>query len=155
MPPCALRRNGEGGGTPEGRLQAQGGCGGGLLRGLSRPELVAALDEFLRCLEGTRVDQVTDVARQFVNEEGGLCILHRCRLQGGEVVRQDGGPGVAAHRIIQPLAGHLFGAEAVGPKEELLQLFVRVADGGRVSGQRTDGGDPRKRQFKPRPSGIL
>ncbi len=32
-------------------------------------ELVAALDEFLQRLEGTRVDQVTDVARQFADEE--------------------------------------------------------------------------------------
>ncbi len=63
-------------------------------------------------------------------------VLHRRRLQGGEVVPQDGGPGVAAHGIIKPLAGHLFGAEAVGPQEELLQLFVRVVDGGGVPGQR-------------------
>jgi hypothetical protein len=117
-------------GTPEGRLWAGGsrGCGS-LLRGPSHPELVAALDEFLRRLEGTRVDQVTDVAQQLADEEDGLCIIHHRRLQGGEAVPQDGGLGVAAHRIIQPLAGHLFGAEAVGPQEELLQLFVRDANG--------------------------
>jgi hypothetical protein len=64
-----------------------------------------------------------------------------CRLQGGKDVPQDGGPGVAAHWVIQPLTGHLFGAEAVGTQEELLQLFVRIADGSRVPGQRADGGD--------------
>jgi hypothetical protein len=139
---CPAERAGRAAGTPEGRLRARGsrGSGGGLLRGLSCPELVAALDKFLRRLESTRVDQVTDVARQFADEEGGFCILHRRWLQGGEVVPQDGGPGVAAHWIIQPLAGHLFGAEAVGPQEELLQHFVRVADGGGVSGHRADGG---------------
>ncbi len=139
----AAERGGRAADTPEGRLRARHSrsCGGGLLWGLSRPELVAALDEFFRRLEGARVDQVTDVARQFADEKGDLCILHRCRLQGGEVVPQDGGHGVNTHRIIQPLAGHLFGAEAVGPQEELLQLFVRVADGGGVSGQRADGGD--------------
>ncbi len=52
------------------------------------------------------------MARQFADEEDGLCIVHRRWLQGGEVVPQDRGPGVAAHRIIQPHAGHLFGAEA-------------------------------------------
>ncbi len=127
------------------------GLGGGLLRGLSRPELVAALDEVLQLLKGPRVDPVPDVARQLADEEDGLGLLHRCRLQGGEVVPQDGGPGVAAHRVIQPLTGHLLGAEAVGTQEKLLQLFVRVADGGGVPGQRADGGDQRKRQFSQGP----
>ncbi len=142
--------------TPEGRLQAWdsrggGGGGGGLLRGLSHPELVAALDEFLCHLDGPRVDQVTDVARQFAEEKGGLCVLHRLWLQGGEVVPQDGGPGVATHGVIQPLVGHLLGAEAIGLQEELLQLLVWVADGGGVSGQRADGGDQQKWQFSQGP----
>jgi hypothetical protein len=145
----AVERGGREAGTPEGLLQPRGG--GGLLWGLSHPELIAALDEFLWCLEGPRVDQVSDVAQQFADEEDVLGIFHRCRLQGGEVVPQDGGPGVAAHRIIQPLAGHLFGAEAVGLQEELLQLFVRVADGGGVPGQWVDGGNQRKRQFSQGP----
>ncbi len=127
---CLAAERGErAAGTPEGRLRARGGHGGGLLWGLSRPELVAALDEFFRRLEGLRVDQVTGVERQFADEQDSLGILKHRRLQGGEVVPQDGGPGVAAHQIIQPFAGHLFGTEAVGPQEELLQLFVRVADG--------------------------
>jgi hypothetical protein len=99
-------------GVPEGRLLARDsrGCGGrsGLLRGLGHPERVATLDQLLRCNEGPRIDQAADVVRQFAEEKGGLCILYRCRLQGGEVVPQDGGPGVAAHRIVQPLVGHLF-----------------------------------------------
>ncbi len=145
----AAEPGGRAAGTPEGGLRPRGsrGCGGGgLLWGLSRVELIAALDEFLRLLEGPRVDQVTDMARQFADEEDGLGLLHRCRLQGGEVVPQDGGPGVDAHWVIQPLAGHLFGAEAVGT-----QLFVRVADGGGVPGQRADGCDQRKRQFSQGP----
>ncbi len=130
----AAERGGGSASIPEGRLQARSSPSGsgGLLQGLSHPELVAALDEFLRHHEGPRVDQVTDVARQFTEEEGGLCILHRLRLQGGEVIPQGGGPGVAAHGVIQPLVGYLLGAEAVGPQEELLQLLVRVADGGGV-----------------------
>ncbi len=99
------------------------------------------LDELLRCLEGPRVDQVADVAQQFAEEKDSLCILFRLRLQGGEVVPQDGGPGVAAHGIIQPLVGDLLGAEAVGSQEELLQLPGRVADGGGIPRQRADGGD--------------
>ncbi len=90
------------------------------------------------------------MARQFAEEKGGLCILHRLGLQGSEVVPQDGGPG-AAHGIIQPLVGHLLGAEAVGPQEELLQLLVRVADGGGIPRQQTDGGDQQERQFSQGP----
>jgi hypothetical protein len=102
-------------------------------------------------LKGPRIDQVPDVARQLADEEDGLDLLHRRRLQGGEIVPQDGGPGVAAHRVIQPLAGHLFGTEDVGTQEELLQLFVRVVDSGGVPGQRADGGDQRERQFSQGP----
>ena len=65
-------------------------------------------------------------------------------MQGGEVVSQDGGPGVAAHGIIQPLVGHLLVTEAVGSQEELLQLLVRVTDGGGIPPQRADGGDQRE-----------
>ncbi len=133
-------------GPSEGRLQPRG-----LLRGLSLPELVAALDEVLRLLKCPRVDQVSDVARQFAEEEDSLGLLHLGRLQGSEVVPHDGGPGVAAHRIIQPLTSHLFGAEAVGKQEELLQLLVRVADGGGIPEQRADGGDQRKWQFSQGP----
>ncbi len=128
------------------------GCGGGgLLRGLSLPELVAVLDEVLRLLKCLRVDQVSDVARQLAEEENGLGLLHCGRLQGGEVVPHDGGPGVAALGIIQPLTSHLGGAEAIGTQEELLQLLVRVTDGGGIPGQRADGGDQRKRQFSQGP----
>ncbi len=52
--------------------------------------------------------------RQLAEEENGLCLLHCGRLQGGEVVPHDGGPGVAAHRVIQPSTRYLGGAEAVG-----------------------------------------
>jgi len=85
------------------------------------------------------------VARQFAEEKSGLCILCRLRLQGGEAVPQDGGPGVAAHGIIQPLVGHLLDAEAVGSQEELLQLLVWVTDGGGIPRQRADSGDQRER----------
>ena len=73
----AAEWGGRAAGTPEGRLRARGsrGCGGGLLRGLSRQELVAARNEFFRRLEGPRVDQVTDVARQFAVEEVGLNVV--------------------------------------------------------------------------------
>ncbi len=72
--------------------------GGGLLHGLILPDFAAALDELLRLLERLRFDQVPDVARQLAEEEDGLYLLHCGRLQGGEVVPHDGGPGVAAHR---------------------------------------------------------
>jgi hypothetical protein len=101
---------------------------------LGHPELV----------EGPHIDQIADVARQFAEEKGGLRILHRHRLQGSEVVPQDGGPGVAAHGIFQPFDGHLLVTKAVGSQEELLQLLVRVADSGGVSRQRADGGNQRK-----------
>jgi hypothetical protein len=114
-------------------------------------ELVAALYEVLRLLKCSGVDQAPDVVRQLAEEEDGLGLLHRGCLQGGEVVPQDGGPGVPTHRVIQPLASHLFGGEAVGTQEELLQLLVRVADSGGVPGQRVGGGDQRKRQFSQGP----
>ena len=157
----AAIRGGGSAGVPEGRLLARDsrgrGCGGGsgLLRGLGHPERVATLDHLLRCVEGLRIDQIAEVARQFAEEKGSLCILHRRRLQGGEVVPQDGGPGVAAHRIIQPLVGHLLVTKAVGSQEELLQLLVRVGDGGGVPGQRADGGDQRKREFCQSPVELL
>ncbi len=147
----SAERGGESARVPEGRLHVRdsrgcsgGGCSG-LLWGLRHPELIATLDELLRCLEGPPVAQVADVARQFAEEKGGLCILFRLWLQGREVVPQDGGPGVAAHGIIQPLVGHLLGAEAVRSQEGLLQLLVRVADGGGIPRQRADDGDQRER----------
>ncbi len=88
----AAERGGRAAGTPEGGLRSRGGrgCGGGgLLQGLSRPELIAVLDEFFRLLKGPRVDQVPDMAWQFADKEDGLGLLHRCRLQGSEVVQQD------------------------------------------------------------------
>ncbi len=82
----------------------------------------------------SRVDQSTDVARQFAKEKGGLRLLNRRGLQGGQVVPQHKGPGVAAaHGIIQPLAGPRLVTKAVGSQEELLQLLVRVGDGGGVA----------------------
>ena len=111
-------------GVPEGRLLARDsrspGCGGGsgLLGGLGHPQCVATLDHLLRGIEGPRVDQGTDVARQFAEEEGDLRLLQHCRLQGGQVVPQDGRPVfAAAYRIIQPLAGSLFVTKAVGSQE--------------------------------------
>jgi hypothetical protein len=120
----AAERGGGSARDPKGRLHVRDsrGCSGssGLLRGLRHPE-------------------------QFAEEKGGLCILYRLRLQGGEVVLQDGGPCVVAHGIIQPLVGHLLGAEAVGAQEELLQLLVRFTDGGGIPRKREDGGDQRER----------
>ncbi len=52
------------------------------------------LDHLLCCVEGQRIDQIADVVRQFAEEKGGLRILHLRRLQGNEVVPQDGGPGL-------------------------------------------------------------
>ncbi len=81
-----------------------------------------------------RVDQSANVARQFAKEKGGLRLLDCRRLQGRQIVPQHRGPGVAAaHRIIQPLAGPLLVTKAVGSQEELLQLLVRVGDGGGVT----------------------
>ncbi len=64
---------------------------------------------------------------------------------GGKVVPQDGGPGVTAHGIIQPLVGHLLVTEAIGSQEELMQLLVQVADSSRIPRQRADSGDQRER----------
>ncbi len=44
---------------------------------------VAALDEGLRLMELPRVDQFSDVARQFAEEEDRLDLLHYGRLLGG------------------------------------------------------------------------
>jgi hypothetical protein len=73
----AADRGGGSARIPEGRLLARDsrGCGGGgsgLLRSLGHPERVATLEKLLRCLEGSRVDQIADVARQFAEEKGGL-----------------------------------------------------------------------------------
>ncbi len=107
-------------GSAEGRLRPRGGRGGGLFNGLILPDLLAAPNEVLRLLKCPRVDQVSDVSRKLVEEENSLGLLHRGWLQGGEVVPHDGGPGVAAHRVIQPSTRHLGGAEAVGAQVELL-----------------------------------
>ncbi len=56
----------------------------------------------------------------------------------------------ASEQIIQPSTRHLGGAEAVGAQEDFLQVLVRVAEGGGVTGQRADGGDQRKREFHQR-----
>jgi hypothetical protein len=112
----------------------RGGGGSGLLGGLGHPQCVATLDHLLRGIEGPRADQSTDVAWQFAKEEGGLRLLNRRRLQDGQVVPQHRGPGfAAAHGIIQPLAGPLLVTKAVGLQEELLQVLVRVGDGGGVA----------------------
>ncbi len=148
----AAKWGGGSAGVPEGRLLARdsrghscGDAGGrGLIGGLGHPELVATLDH-LRCVEGPHIDQIADVVRQFAEEKDGLRILHHHRLQGSEVVPQDGGPGVAAHGIIQPFAGHLLVTKAVGSQEELFQLLVRVTDGGGVPRQQADSGDQRER----------
>jgi hypothetical protein len=126
------------------------GCGG-LFRGLVLPDLIAALDEVRRLVERPQVDQVPDVARQLVEKEDSLGLLHCGRLQGGEVVPHDGGPCVAAHRIVQPSTRNLGGAEAVGAQEEFLQLLVRVAEDGGVPGQQADDGEQGKREFRQRP----
>ncbi len=94
------------------------------------------------------------MARQLAEKEDGLRLLHCGQLQGGEVVPHDGGPCVAAHRIVQPSTHHLGSAEAVGAQEEFLQLLVRVAKGGRVPRQRVDGGDQLKKGVLPTPSGT-
>jgi hypothetical protein len=113
--PLPTERRGGAAGVSEGRVRSRGGLGGGsLFHGLILQNLVAALDELLRLLERPRVDQVPDVARQLVEKEDGLYLLHCGRLQGSELVSHDGGPGVAAHRVVQPLTRHLGDAEAVG-----------------------------------------
>jgi hypothetical protein len=79
----AAVRGGGSAGVPEGRLLARdsrgGGGGSGLLGGLGHPERVATLDHLLRCVEGPRIDQIADVAMQFAEEKGGLCIVAGCR----------------------------------------------------------------------------
>jgi hypothetical protein len=93
-----------------------------------------------------------DVARQFAEEKGDLRLFKRRRLQGSQVVPQNRRPGVAAaHGVIKPLAGPLLVTKAVGSQEELLQLPVRVGDGGGVSRQRVDGGDQREGQLRHGP----
>ncbi len=133
---AAVRRGGSAGVPKSGMLPraGRGGGGSGLLGGLGHPQGVATLDHLLRGVEGLRVDQGADVARQFAEEEGDLRLLQRRRLQGGQVVPQDGRPGfAAAHDIIQPLAGSLLVTKAIGSLEELLQLLVRVGDGSGVA----------------------
>jgi hypothetical protein len=112
----------------------RGSGGSGLLGGLGHPQCVAMLDHLLRGVEGQRVDHSTDVARQFAEEEGNLRLLKRRRLQGGQVVPQNRGPGFAdAHGLIKPLAGPLLVTKTVGSQEELFQLLVWVGDGGGVA----------------------
>ncbi len=121
-------------GDPEGRLLARDsrgcGCSGGgksgLLGGLGHPQRVATLDHLLRGVERPHIDQIADVARQFAEEKGSPCILHRRQLQGSKIVPQNGGPGVTANGIIQPFVGHLLVTKAVGSQEELPQLLVRT-----------------------------
>jgi hypothetical protein len=153
--PFPWNREGGVAGPSESRVRPRSsrGCGG-LFRGLVLPDLVAALDEVLRLLERPRVDQVPHVARQLAEKEDGLGLLHCGRLQGGEVVPHDGGPCVAAHRIVQPSTRHLVSTKAVGAQEEFLQLFVRVAKDGGVPGQRVDGGYQLKAGVSPSPSGT-
>ena len=92
------------------------------------------------------------MARQLAEEEGDLRLFKHRRLQGGHVVPQNRGPSVAtAHGVIKPLAGSLLIAEAVGSQEELLQLLVRVGDGGGVPQQQADGGDQREGQLRHGP----
>jgi hypothetical protein len=74
--------------------------GSSLLRGLVLPDLVAALDEVHRLPECPQVDQVPDVTWQLAEKEDGLDLLHCGWLQGGEVFPHEGGPGVAAHRVV-------------------------------------------------------
>ena len=144
--PLPAERRGGAASLSEGRVRPQGSRGG-LFHGLVIPDLVAALDEFLRRLERPRVDQVPDVVRQLAEKEDGLGLLHCGRLQGGEVVPNDGGPCVAAHRIIQPSTRHLGDTEAVGAQEDVLQFLVRVVVGGGVLDQRADGVDQREQKL--------
>ncbi|MFN9906739.1 MAG: hypothetical protein ACK56F_11555, partial [bacterium] len=63
------------------------GCGGGgRLRGLGRPQLVATPNHLQRRVEGLSVDHGADVARQFADEEGDLRLVQGRRLQGGQIV---------------------------------------------------------------------
>ncbi len=108
-------------GTPEGGVRSRGGGGGGCHSSASGlfvapilPDFVASLDQGLRLLKLLRVDQISDVTRQFAEEKDCLDFFHCCWLQGGEVVPHDGGPVVATTQVIQPFACPLGGAEAVG-----------------------------------------
>ncbi len=130
-------------GVPKGGVlpRAGGGCGsgggsgGGLLGGLGRPQLVATPNHLPRRVEGLRVDHGADVARQFADEEGDLRLVQGRRLQGGQVVPEHRGPGLtAAHWVVYPLVGSLLVSHAIGFQEEVLQLLVRVSDGGGVAG---------------------
>jgi hypothetical protein len=57
--------------TMEGGVRSRNGHGGGaLFLALILPDFVAPLDKGLRFLELPRVDQVSDVARQFVEKTG-------------------------------------------------------------------------------------
>ncbi len=85
-----------------------------------------------------------DVARQFADEEGDLRLVQGRRLQGGQVVPEHRGPGLTAAHRVQPLVGSLLVGHAVGFQEEVLQLLVRVGDGGGVARQRADGRDERR-----------
>ncbi len=121
-------------GTPEGGVRSRGGggcCGGdgALFIAPILPDLVALLDKGLRILELPRVDQVPDVARQFAEEKDRLDLLYCGRLQGDEVVPHDGGPVIAAPRVVQPFACSLGGAETVGAEQDVLQLLVQVEVG--------------------------
>ncbi len=132
-----------------GRSRGCGGGGSGPLRGLGHPQCIATLDHLLRGVEGQHVDQSADVAQQFAEEKGDLRHFKRRWLQGGQVVPQNRGPGVAAaHGVIEPLVGPLLVTKAIGSQEELLQVFVRVGDGGGVPQQRADGGDQREGQLR-------
>jgi hypothetical protein len=122
-----------------------GGGGSGLLGGLGRPQCIATLYHLLGRVEGPHVDHGADVEWQFAKEKGDLRILQGPRLQGGQIVPQHRGPGVAAaHRIIQPIAGPLLVSKAVGLQEELLQLLVRVGNGGGVARSGGPWGSERK-----------
>ncbi len=95
-------------GTPEGGVRSRsgrdGGDGSALLLVMILPDIVAPLDKNLRLLELPRVDQVSDVARQFAEEKDRLVLLHRGRLQSCEMVPHVGWPVVASTRVIQPFA---------------------------------------------------
>jgi hypothetical protein len=91
------------------------------------------------------------VAQQLAEKEDGLYLLHCGRLQVCEEIPHDGGPGVAAHRVVQPLTRHLGDNEAVGAQEDVLQLLVRVAVEGGVLGQGADGVDQREWKLRQCP----
>ncbi len=100
--------------TPEGGVRSRSGRGGGdgsaLLLVMILPDIVAPLDKNLRLLELPRVDQVSDVVRQFAEEKDRLDLLHSGRLQSCEMVPHVGWPVVASTRVIQPFAP---GTEAI------------------------------------------